>query len=57
MNKEQFELAYRRYMEDGGHSYDPWDIATEWDRYSRGRSWCNEFFNTTEGAKYVASDS
>lgn len=33
MNKDQFELAFRRYMENGGHSYDPWDIAASWARY------------------------
>ena len=33
MGKDEFELAYRRYMEDGGHSYDSWDIAHAWADY------------------------
>jgi hypothetical protein len=33
INKDQFELAFRHYCEDGGHSYDPWDIAVRWDDY------------------------
>jgi hypothetical protein len=35
MNKEIFELAYRRAMESGGHSYDPWDIACAWKEYQQ----------------------
>ena len=30
---DTFELAYRRYMDEGGHSYDEWDIAAHWGRY------------------------
>ena len=33
MSKDQFELAFRRYCDDGGFSYDPWDIAVRWDDY------------------------
>ncbi len=33
--KNEFELAYRRYMEEGGHSYDPWDLATAWSHYCK----------------------
>jgi len=32
-NKDMFDLTYRRYMEEGGHSYDPWDIAYAWNVY------------------------
>lgn len=33
MTKAAFELAYRKYCEDGGHSYDAWGIAAAWKRY------------------------
>jgi hypothetical protein len=35
MNKDEFELAFRRHMEEGGHSYDPWDIAWSWCDYQK----------------------
>lgn len=36
VNKDEFELAYRRYMDRGGHSYDAWDIAAAWRDYQNG---------------------
>lgn len=27
VTNDEFELAYRRAMDKGGHSYDDWDIA------------------------------
>jgi hypothetical protein len=35
ISKEKFELLYRQFMDRGGHSYDPWDIAVSWDRFQR----------------------
>jgi hypothetical protein len=43
-SKDAFELAFRRYMEEGGHSYDPWDIAANWGLYQENPgkfSWLN----------------
>lgn len=33
MNKDEFELAFRRIQDEGGHSYDSWDIAVNWLDY------------------------
>lgn len=33
MNKDEFELAFRRYCDEHGISYDPWDIAANWLAY------------------------
>ena len=35
VDRNSFELAYRRYMEEGGHSYDAWDISAAWTDYSQ----------------------
>ena len=35
MSGDEFELAYRRVQDEGGHSYDNWDIAVSWDDYER----------------------
>jgi hypothetical protein len=54
MNKDAFELAFRRYMEDGGHSYDQWDIAYAWREYqvnSDKYAWLNENRNAVQGVK------
>lgn len=32
-SKAEFEAAYRKYMEEGGHSYDVWDLASSWSDY------------------------
>jgi hypothetical protein len=33
MTKTEFKMAYINYCNDGGHSYDPWDLAAAWDGY------------------------
>ena len=33
--KNEFELDYRHYMENGGHSYDPYDIKQAWLDYQK----------------------
>lgn len=33
MTKLEFKLAYINYCNEGGHSYDPYDIAVRWDAY------------------------
>ena len=41
-----FELAYRKYMEDGGHSYDSWDISYAYQDYCanpKNYSWLSEY--------------
>ena len=35
MTKDEFELAYRRTMDEGGHSYDAWDIKQAWYGYQQ----------------------
>lgn len=37
-NKQEFELAFRKYMEEGGHSYDPSDIEYHWSDYCKDPS-------------------
>ena len=33
VDRATFDAAYRKYMEDGGHSYDQWDRQTAWAVY------------------------
>lgn len=33
MNELEFKCAYIDYCNDGGHSFDPWDIAVAWNDY------------------------
>ncbi len=33
MTKDEFELAFRRYCDSAGASYDPWDIEANWQDY------------------------
>ena len=43
---EDFKQAYQRYMEDGGHSYDSWDIAWAYGDYCanpKNYSWLQEY--------------
>lgn len=35
MNKDQFELAFRRWHEESGNSFDPWDLACSWKDYQK----------------------
>lgn len=57
LTKEQFVQALFAYWHKTNQViWQTCDIIWEWNRYEKGRSWCNEFFNTTEGAKYVAND-
>lgn len=35
VDKCTFDAAYRKYMEDGGHSYDQWDLQTAWSVYCK----------------------
>ena len=39
MTREQFEKAYRAYMDSNGYQYQDYDVASEWRYYQRGRSW------------------
>lgn len=43
LNRDEFELKYRRLMDEGGHSYDPWDIACSWNKYQNNpdEHWIN----------------
>jgi hypothetical protein len=43
LNREQFDKAYRKYMDDAGYAYEQYDVDYEWARYQRGRSWLNSF--------------
>ncbi len=46
INKDQFELAFRRAMDDEGSSYDEWDIAVNWREYQKTPeeySWLDKF--------------
>lgn len=33
LSKAEFTTAIRLFFEDGGHSYDPWDLAWLWRDY------------------------
>ncbi|OWT55253.1 hypothetical protein [Candidimonas nitroreducens] len=35
LTKAEFEAALRAYFEDGGHSYDRWDLAWAWGAYQQ----------------------
>lgn len=36
LDRDQFELAFRRTQDEGGHSYDPFDIEAAWSHYQDG---------------------
>lgn len=55
MTKKQFIVTMHNYALFNGTVWEPWAIEREWERYEKGRSWCNEFFKTPEGDKYVDS--
>lgn len=56
MTQEQFIQSLFNYWSATNQvMWELWDVKWEWERYKKGRSWCNEFFNN-EGAKYVASN-
>lgn len=38
MTKDEFELAFRRAMDNNGESYDPYDIAANWGGYQKDPS-------------------
>ena len=33
LNEEEFTRAYRAYMDENGHEYDPWDLVASWSLY------------------------
>lgn len=35
MTKTKFATAFANYCFDGGHGFDPWDIAAAWDSYQK----------------------
>ena len=35
VTRNQFELAFRRYMDEGGHAYDPFIIEAEWQVFQQ----------------------
>ncbi len=37
MTHDEFELKFRRAMDAGGHSYDPYDIHACWLDYQSGK--------------------
>lgn len=38
LTKEQFEVAFRAYMDANSFSFENWDIEWEWQHYARGKS-------------------
>jgi len=51
--RDEFELAFRRYMELGGHGYDPWDIAAKWLSYKDNPEKFSYLFNNNVENKNV----
>lgn len=35
LTKDQFELKFRRHQDEGGYSYDEWDIEMCWRDYQK----------------------
>lgn len=44
MSKNTFADAYRKYMEEGGHSYDPYDVIAAWHSYKKNPNDYNFLF-------------
>lgn len=39
MNREEFEAAFKRYINSNGYTFHEWTMWREWSYYERGRSW------------------